>query len=148
MMRVYVWRDFHGPARPTLSKMYIDGKLLFEGLEDEYRGDNMPANKVPGRTCIACGTYDLLFTYSDRFQAMLPLVANVAGFRGIRHHAGNTEVDTEGCLLVGLKRGTLNGRPAVLESRAALARYLVLVRAVMKPGTDLIGTVTYSLSPP
>lgn len=44
------------------------------------------------------------------------------GRAAILIHAGNTTLDIEGCLLVGLRHGHIDGTAAVLESRAALAQ--------------------------
>jgi hypothetical protein len=35
-------------------------------------------------------------------------------------HAGNYASDSEGCVLIGIARGTLNGQPAILNSQTAL----------------------------
>jgi hypothetical protein len=66
-------------------------------LEDKER-----KVKVPGRTAIACGSYPLLYTMSNRFRRMMFLLDNVPNFSGVRVHAGNTTHDTEGCILLGL----------------------------------------------
>lgn len=114
-MELWLHRDTL-QADLTLGRLYIGGAYECEVLEDVYRG-GMP--KVPGRTAIPAGRYEVKLTHSPRFGRVLPLVEGVPGFSGVRIHAGNTADDTEGCLLPGRKRGALNGRPAVLESTAA-----------------------------
>lgn len=94
----------------TLGRLLIDGVFECFTLEDEFR-----AVKVKGETRIPAGTYKLAlrtegtthFQYAKRFpefhKGMLH-VLNVPGFQWILIHIGNTEKDTEGCLLVGADR--------------------------------------------
>lgn len=81
----------------TLGYLLVDGVKFAETLEDQVRTDG----KVFGETAIPAGTYPVTITRSPRFQRPLPLVSDVPGFTGIRIHAGNTNHDTEGCILVG-----------------------------------------------
>ena len=81
----------------TLGVLSIDGVRCCETLEDAVRTDG----KVYGETAIPFGRYRVMLTQSMRFRTMLPLVLDVPGFSGIRIHAGNSQRDTEGCILVG-----------------------------------------------
>ena len=98
----------------TIGKLYIDGEYFCDTLEDKDRGltDNMTVGeiskiKIKKETAIPTGTYKVTITYSNRFKKNMPLINDVKGFEGIRIHSGNTDKDTEGCLLVGmnLERG-------------------------------------------
>jgi Family of unknown function (DUF5675) len=89
----------------TIGSLFLDGAKLCWTLEDKVREHpGMPVSqwKVMGDTAIPVGTYDLSITMSSRFGKELPLLANVPGFAGVRIHSGNTDEDTEGCILVGL----------------------------------------------
>lgn len=108
--------------RPTycIGKLYIDGKYFCDTLEDVDRGldDAMDEQtikklKVKGETAIPTGIYQVLLTYSPKYKRIMPLINNVKGYSGIRIHSGNTDKDTEGCLLVGKNKEV--GK--VLESR-------------------------------
>ena len=105
----------------TISRLYVDGELFgCNTLEDADRGlrqdmqlEEIKKKKVYGKTAIPRGSYECVYTYSNRFKKMLPLLLNVKGFEGIRIHSGNSAKDTEGCILVGLnlKKGmVLNSR--------------------------------------
>lgn len=45
----------------------------------------------------------------------------------ILFHAGNVDEHTQGCILVGMHRGMMNGEPAVHESRMAMDRMRDLI---------------------
>ena len=58
-------------------------------------------------------------TKSPRFGTYLPLLVGVAGFEGIRMHAGNNaEYDSEGCILLGER----NGPGMIINSRVTVRR--------------------------
>ena len=95
-------------ARSTIGELAIDGNFECFILEDRDRGlkqgmtlSELMALKVKTRTAIPSGRYEIVVSFSDRFQKMLPLLLDVPAFAGIRIHPGNTDADTEGCLLPG-----------------------------------------------
>lgn len=80
----------------TIGDLSVNGRFECFTLEDLERH-----NKIPGETAIPKGTYPILLTHSPRFKRNMPLLVNVPGFDGIRIHPGNSDKDTEGCILVG-----------------------------------------------
>ena len=105
----------------TISRLYVNGEFFgCNTLEDADRGlsqdmhlEEIKKKKAYGQTAIPRGSYECVYTYSNRFKKMLPLLKDVPGFDGIRIHSGNSAKDTEGCILVGLnlKKGmVLNSR--------------------------------------
>lgn len=89
----------------TLGELFIDGISFCMTVEDMER---MPNEKVYGKTAIPKGTYKVIVNMSNRFKKEMPLLLNVPNFEGIRIHSGNTAEDSEGCIIVGMKR-TLSG---------------------------------------
>lgn len=119
---------FSGNNESTLGLLFIDGKFSCFILEDEYR-----AVKVKGETRIPAGTYKVLLrkegghhiSYSKKFptihKGMLHL-QDVPNFQYILIHIGNTDIDTDGCLIVGdsamqnvTQRGSLAGSTSAYE---------------------------------
>ena len=99
-MKLKLKRIFKG-EKYTIGRLYIDDVFFCDVLEDKVR-DLSKEEKVLGQTAIPEGTYKIIINYSNRFKRDLPLLLNVPQFEGIRIHPGNTEVDTHGCLLVGI----------------------------------------------
>lgn len=102
---------------PTLNfvmgALFIGGSKFCDTLEDPPR-----EAKVPTKTGIPYGRYQVTVTWSNRFQKRMPLVMNVPEFEGVRIHGGRDENDTEGCVLVGYRAsiGLLKGGPMVSEN--------------------------------
>lgn len=123
--------DFQ-PLR-TFGKLYVDGEYFCDVLEDTDRGlradmslPEIVSTKVPGKTAIPYGTYRVTFEHSPRFKREMLTVCDVQGFSGVRIHAGNTEEDTEGCLLLGKRHGN---KLAGGSSRPMVAKLETIARA-------------------
>jgi hypothetical protein len=83
----------------VIGELSIDGIFECFTLEDVER----PV-KIKSETAIPKGTYKVIINQSNRFKRLLPLLLNVPEFEGVRIHPGNTNHNTEGCILVGQTR--------------------------------------------
>lgn len=117
----------------TVSRVMVDGKFVCFGLEDEYREE-----KTSGETRIPAGTYQVTLRkeggHHARYQKKFPNmhrgmlhVRDVPNFTWILIHIGNTDKDTDGCLLVGSQAITDPGDMKVTSSTAAYARFYPMV---------------------
>lgn len=94
--------------KSTIGKLYVDGVFYCYTLEDTCRqviGEPVSAWKQQSRTAIPVGKYTIVVNMSNRFKKELPLLIDVEGFSGVRIHPGNSDADTEGCILVGRTKG-------------------------------------------
>lgn len=131
-MKLRLDRDVKAPDF-TLGKLYVNGVQQFFTVEDEVReikGVPVEEWKVAGETAIPVGTYRVIVSWSNRFRKHLPLLLDVEGFKGIRIHAGNTEKDTEGCILVGTSRT----KEGVANSRYAMSLLQTAIEEASKRG--------------
>lgn len=126
----------------TIGRLTAGGETLCDTLEDADRGlsqamgaDGVARLKVKGATAIPTGRYRVtLDVVSPRFKARswarpyggrVPRLLGVPGFEGVLIHPGNTDADTDGCILVG--RNTAVGR--VTESVATYHKVMALLEA-------------------
>lgn len=96
----------NGPATFGELRYARNDVLICYTLEDEVReveGEPVSSWKIKGATAIPSGRYHLTLDYSPRFGPDTLTVNDVAGFSGVRMHAGNDTDDTEGCPLLGMK---------------------------------------------
>lgn len=105
------------------------GELFFENQYFCFtEEDKVREVKVPKETAIPEGRYQLVLETSARFGPETPTVLQVPGFSGIRIHAGNTEADTDGCILLGY---TLNKDGTILNSRLAVEAFRRKLKEVL-----------------
>ena len=89
----------------TSSETADTGDTSAEGTSNAAEGrDLAKERKIPGRTAIPAGVYEVIVNISPRFRRKLPRLLDVPGFDGILIHRGNTAEDTSGCILVGENR--------------------------------------------
>lgn len=114
----------------TIGKMFINNLYFCDTLEDKDRGltSAMTENeifdiKIAGKTAIPKGTYKVAYTFSPKYHRYMPLIQGVKGFSGIRIHSGNTDKDTEGCILLGQNKKV----GQVINSRAICSEFYRIV---------------------
>jgi hypothetical protein len=120
----------------------VFGKLYVPGSDPLYTCEDDELGNLKGKSCIPAGVYTLKRTTYHRYGIPTFEVTNVPGRSRILIHAGNSEEDTAGCILVGLSRGRMLvqdedhpdkpwvKKEAVLESRMAFRRFMVQMAAV------------------
>lgn len=113
----------------TIGKLSIDGQYFCDTLEDKVRLkpgmtlSQMRRIKVQAETAIPAGEYQVVIDKSARFGKRMPRLLHVPCFEGIRIHSGNTDKDTEGCILV----GTNSEKGKVLRSREAFDKLMKIL---------------------
>jgi len=119
----------------TIGHLLVDGEFECYTLEDKDRNltdqmslDEIIQKKVFAQTAIPTGRYEVVVSFSNRFQQYMPLLIGVKGFSGIRMHSGNTHEDTEGCPLT----GTTHTDTQVLNSRAAFRQLFAKIKKAEK----------------
>lgn len=137
-----------------ISRLYVDGELFCDVLEDTDRGltqdmdiEEIKKIKIKGKTAIPTGTYDITMDIvSPKFSkykqyafcgGKLPRLLNVPGYEGILIHIGNTPEDTDGCLLV----GTNNIVGRVTNSTVTFKKLYALLKAANDRGEKITITI-------
>ena len=130
-MKLQLVRNTFG-AESTIGELFRDGQFECFTLEDTVR-----AVKIPGKTAIPAGTYEVTVNFSPHFGRPLPLLLDVPEFEGVRIHPGNRPQDTEGCILVGRTKGA----DFVGESRLAFDALFPQIQAAVAQGKVTIEIV-------
>lgn len=128
----------------TIGELLVNNKKFCDTLEDKVRLSwsllpfrQLLGIKIWGKTAIPAGRYEIVITYSERFKRRLPLLLKVPQFESIRIHGGNTELDTEGCLLIGkldTKTNTIYGA----KSLGLLDKLMAILEPASKTGKIFI----------
>ena len=113
--------------KSTIGELLVNNDFFCFTLEDVVRE---PGVKIPGQTAIPAGHYKVVYDYSPKHQHNLPHILDVPMFTRILIHPGNTNVDTEGCILVGLHREA----DRITESRKAFDQLLPVLKQGWKDG--------------
>lgn len=120
--------------------LLITGASTYNTVEPQVRPDmhvteqGQVVGKVEGKTAIPAGTYEVVDVYSPRFKKNMLRLLNVKTHQGILIHEGNTSLNTQGCILVGMSP-TPEG---VARSREALKRFEIEAREALKKGKLLL----------
>jgi hypothetical protein len=124
--------------KSTIGDLYLDGAWNCVTLEDRVRevaGRPVAEWKIPSVTAIPYGTYEIITNFSDRFGREMPLLVDVPGYTGVRMHPGNTDIDTDGCILV----GSTAGPDVIYNSRETFSLlFLILKREIAKSKVKLV----------
>ena len=121
----------------TIGDLYINSQWFCNTIEDKVRILNSFEDKVYGETAIPEGRYKVLVTYSPKFKRYLPELINTPFFKNIRIHSGNTEKDSEGCIIVGENK--VKGK--VVNSKATLDRLMNILLPASQRGEEIFITI-------
>ena len=101
----------------VLGMMLIDGVIFCATLEPEDKGNQRNIS------CIPAGNYTCKRYHSLKYPETY-IVRNVPNRDLILFHAGNTEDDSHGCILLGKYHDRLKGKRAVLNSGETFKKFL------------------------
>jgi hypothetical protein len=98
----------------------IDGRPVCVTLEDKWRNNERMIS------CIPKGKYVIKRHKSPKFGECFK-VENVPNRSEILIHAGNTDADTHGCILLGTMFGMVGEKAGILSSRSAMSSFNLLM---------------------
>jgi len=110
-------RCCHTDKYGVFGKLFIDNKFCCYTVERPWQ-----ENK-PYVSCIPCRAY-LIQKGTFRNEYENYEIKNVPDRTHIEIHRANVADDVQGCIGLGLELGVVDGKWAVLESRAAMGRFV------------------------
>lgn len=120
----------------TTGDLLVNGDFQCHTLEDTVRDiAEDGTGKIFGETAIPAGRYKVAWTLSPRLGHFTPRLLDVPHFTGILIHGGNTDANTEGCILVG-NQLTDDGRITGGTSTPAVKGLYDLIEGVLAPKDD------------
>lgn len=105
--------DHDSPDWGIMSDLYIDGVLVCQTIEPP---------RLSKYGCVEAGEYSLVYKYSPSFRRKMYYLdmAKAGSTReGIMFHAGNSRIDTKGCICPGYG-GIIDGSFYLTASKVAL----------------------------
>jgi hypothetical protein len=128
-MELKLVRSVFNP-KSTLGKLFINGTFFAYTCEDVVRNLNGNCSKkIQDQTAIDPGRYEVILSFSNRFQKYLPIFLNVPCFTAIRIHGGYTAADSEGCILIG---GEGDMKERIWNCASKVAGLVASIKAVEK----------------
>lgn len=143
----FILQRFSDNRESTLGLLFKVGALIsFKcyTLEDEFR-----ESKVSKETRIPAGTYELVIQKQETpktlsYRAKYPwfinhlMLKDVPGFVGIYIHVGNTDEDTDGCILLGdVAENNSIGEGKIANSTVAFKRFYADVYEFIDKGNKV-----------
>lgn len=104
-----------------------DGNHILTTLEHAYLKDAVFYDpKLPDGTYNCLRGLHKLHPDSEPFETFE--VMGVPEHDGILFHSGNISADSDGCILLGLSLGNINGQKAVLNSKVAFTKFMAFLQ--------------------
>ena len=122
-----------GNAKSVEGKLYINEVFECFTVEDADRRLENGGTKIQDKTAIPRGIYEVKWTHSNHFNKDMPELLNVPQFEGVRIHAGNSDKDTEGCIIVGAVN-EVEGDDWISASKVAVDRLYPKIKAAVLSG--------------
>lgn len=107
----------------TYGVLSVDGRPYFLTLEDAWRNNEKMVS------CIPKGSYKIRRHQSPKFGECF-IVLGVPERSQILFHAGNTHLDTHGCILLGLGFALEGAGGGIISSRAAMQKFMSLLNGI------------------